>query len=193
MVNYIWFLMIITGIISFILNNQTGEIVKTMSSSAASSIELLMVLAGVMSIWYGIIKVCEKAGLVDIAAKILSLPLKILFPGLEKKSKKAMGSIVMNLASNMLGLSNAATPFGIKAMEELQKINPEKDRASDYMVTFIIINGACLQLIPSTVISIRAGFGAKDPSSIILPTILSTFIALTFGVISDAILRKVFK
>lgn len=193
MVNYIWFIMIITGIISFILNGNTGEIVPTMTSSAASSIELLIVLAGVMAIWYGIIKICEKAGLVDLVAKALSLPLKLLFPKLDKKNKSALGSIVMNLSSNMLGLSNAATPFGIKAMEELQKINPDKERASDYMVTFVIINGACIQLIPSTVISIRAGLGAKDASSIILPTIISTLVALTFGVVSDIILRKVFK
>ncbi len=98
----------------------------------------------------------------------------------------------MNISANILGLSDAATPFGIKAMEELQKINPEKDKVSDYMVTFLIVNASCIQLIPSTVISIRASLGAANPSDIIFPTIISTFISLIFGLISNLIFKRLF-
>jgi spore maturation protein A len=116
--------------------------------------------------------------------------MRLLFPGLEKKSRRAMGSIIMNISTNMMGLSNAATPFGIKAMEELQRINPDKDRASDYMVTFLIINSACIQLLPTTVISIRAGFKSQNPAEIILPTILATAAALITGLISNMFLKR---
>lgn len=119
--------------------------------------------------------------------------MKLLFPGLNRRSSKALGNIIMNISTNMMGLSNAATPFGIKAMEELYKINPDKDRASDYMVTFLIINSACIQLLPTTVISIRAGLKAADPSDIIFPTIITTLIALISGLLSSLFLKKLYK
>lgn len=190
MINWIWFFMIIAGIAAFIIGGNVSGLVNTMADSAEHSIQLLIGLAGIMAVWSGIMKLCEKSGIVNFIAKILSPPMRLLFPGLEKRSKGAMGSIIMNISTNMMGLSNAATPFGIKAMEELQRINPDKDRASDYMVTFLIINSACIQLLPTTVISIRAGFKSQNPAEIILPTILATAAALVTGLISNMFLKR---
>lgn len=190
MINWIWFFMIAAGIAAFVIGGNVDGLVNTMTESAEHSIQLLIGLAGIMAVWSGIMKLCEKAGIVNFIAKILSPPMRLLFPGLEKRSRGAMGSIIMNISTNMMGLSNAATPFGIKAMEELQRINPDKDRASDYMVTFLIINSACIQLLPTTVMSIRAGFKSQNPAEIILPTILTTTTALITGLISSKLLKK---
>jgi spore maturation protein A len=185
--------MIIAGIVVFIIKGNAGGVVQVITSSAQGSIELLIALAGIMAVWSGIMKICEKSGIVDFISRILSLPMRIFFPGLEKRNKKALGNIIMNISTNAMGLSNAATPFGIKAMEELQKINENKGRASDYMVTFLIINASCIQLLPTTVISIRAGLGSSNPTDIILPTIITTLIALFSGLLSSIFLKKLYK
>lgn len=185
--------MIVSGVIVFVAKGDTQGLMETMTGSAQRSIELLIALAGIMAVWSGIMKICENSGMVDFIAKVLSKPMKILFPGLEKKNKRALGSIVMNISTNMMGLSNAATPFGVKAMEELQSINPDKDRASDYMVTFLIVNAACIQLLPTTVISIMASLKASNPTGIIVPTIITTIIALMSGLLSSMILKKFYK
>jgi spore maturation protein A len=193
MINLLWVLMIISGIVFFILNGRADELLSVMGSSAENSIELLIGLAGIMAVWSGVMKICEKSGLVQSISKILSIPMRVLFPGLEKKSNKALGSIIMNISTNLMGLSNAATPFGIKAMEELQLINENKERASDYMVNFLIINAACIQLLPTTVISIMASLKSTNPAGIIIPTIITTIIALTAGLISSRILKKFYR
>jgi spore maturation protein A len=193
MINIIWFVMIATSIVFFLIKGDVQGMMQTMTDSAQHSLELLIALAGIMAIWSGIMKLCEKSGIVDFVAKVLSPPMRILFPGLERRNKKAMGNIIMNMSTNMMGLSNAATPFGIKAMEELQSVNPQKDRASDYMVTFLIVNATCIQLFPTTVISLRAGLKSGNPTDIILPTIVATVIALISGLLSSAILKKFYR
>ncbi|TDT50561.1 nucleoside recognition domain-containing protein [Fonticella tunisiensis] len=193
MINWIWFLMIIAGIISFLLKGDGKGLMETMTESAQKSIELLIGLGGIMAVWSGIMKLCEGAGIVDFIAKVLSFPMKLLFPGLERKNKKASGAIIMNIASNMMGLSNAATPFGIKAMEELQRINPDRERASDYMVTFLIVNAACIQLLPTTVLSIMSGLKSSNPTEIILPGVITTIIALVSGIISSIFLKRFYR
>jgi spore maturation protein A len=193
MVNFIWFFMIGAGILMLIVKGDSKSLIDIMTISAENSVKLLIELAGIMALWSGIMKICEKAGIIDFLGRALSPFIRVLFPGLNKKSKSAEGSIIMNIAANMLGLSNAATPFGINAMEELQKINPDKYTASQYMITFIIINGACIQFIPSTVISMRASLLSKNPAGIIIPTILTTFTALLAGLISNKLLKKIYK
>lgn len=189
MINIIWFLMIAIGIlVSFFYN--PADFSKIIADSAENSVKLCISLLGIMGIWSGVMKLCDKSGLVEIFYRILSLPMKLLFPKLELKNKKALYNIVMNISSNMLGLSNAATPFGIKAMEELQTINAKKDTASDYMITFIIINSTCIQLIPATVISIRGSLGSLSPSSIILPTLITSTVTLIIALILERIFRR---
>lgn len=193
MVNFIWFFMIAAGILMLIIKGDPKGLIDIMTVSAENSVKLLIELAGIMALWSGIMKICEEAGIIDFLGRVLSPFIRILFPGLNKKSKSAEGSIIMNIAANMLGLSNAATPFGINAMEELQKINPDKNTASQYMITFIIINGACIQFIPTTVISMRASLLSKNPTDIIIPTLLTTITALLAGLISNKLLKKIYK
>lgn len=193
MINIIWYIMLILSVGIFIIKGDVKGITDTMSFSAEHSIELLIGLTGIMAVWSGMMKICEKSGIVDIISRILAPTMKLIFPGLEKKSPRALGNIIMNISTNMMGLSNAATPFGIKAMDELQIINTEKDRASDYMVTFLIVNAACIQILPTTVISIMAGLKSTNPTDIIIPGIITTLIALTTGLISSFLLRKMYK
>lgn len=193
MINYIWYIMIIFGVLVMVLSGDSSMVVKVLSQSAKHSTELLIGLAGVMAIWTGLVRVAEEAGFTRIISIAFTLPMKLLFPGLKEKNPEAFRNIVMNITSNVLGLSNAATPFGIKAVEELQKINSKKDRASDYMVTFLIVNSACIQLLPATVISIRAEMGSVSPSDIIIPTMLSTLCALAAGLAAKGILNRFFR
>lgn len=193
MINGIWYAMIILSLFVFVLKGDIHSITNTMTYSAEHSIELLIGLSGIMAIWSGIMKIAEKSGMVETIAKLLAPPMRVFFPGLEKKSPKALGSIIMNISSNMMGLSNAATPFGIKAMEELQRINSDKERASDYMVTFLIVNAACIQILPTTVISIMGGLKSSNPTDIIVPGIITTTIALISGLVSSYLLKRFYK
>mgnify|MGYP000723481862 FL=1 len=136
-------------------------------------------------------KIAEKSGLTQKLARLMKPLLKFLFKD-AGKDEKALGAIVMNLTANMMGLSNAATPFGIKAMEEMDRLNPNKGRASNDMALFLVMNAACIQLVPSTIISIRAAAGSSNPGAIILPAILSTASAAIVGVICCKILQRYF-
>ena len=136
-------------------------------------------------------KVAEKSGLTKILAKMLRPVLKVLFKD-AAKDEKALGAIVMNLTANMMGLSNAATPFGIKAMEEMDRINKKSSIASNDMALFLVMNAACIQLVPTTIISIRAAAGSQNPGIIIIPAIISTGVALIVGIVCCKILQKYF-
>lgn len=191
MVNYIWFFILVIGIIVGIITGR-GEIMsKVIISSTTSTVDLIIKLLGIMSLWCGIMKIAEKSGLTDKLAKILKPILKLILKD-AGKDDKTLGSIVMNITANMMGLSNAATPFGIKAMENMQKINPHEDTASDDMAIFLVLNAACIQIIPTTIISIRAAAGSNSPADIILPSILTTGMAGIVGIISCKILQKYF-
>lgn len=191
MINYIWFFMLLLGIaVGFFSGN--GEIIsKAIVESTESTTDLMIGLVGIMCFWCGTMKVAERSGLTDKIAKLLKPLLKLLFKE-AAKDEKALGAIVMNLTANMLGLSNAATPFGMKAMEEMDKHNRKKGIASNDMALFLVINAACLQLIPSTIISIRAAQGSTNPGVIILPAIISTSCAAIVGVICCKILQRYF-
>lgn len=191
MINVIWFFILVIGI-GFGLATGRGEIVsKAVISSTGSTVQLAISLAGLMSLWCGVMKIAEKSGLTDKLAKLLKPILKKIFKG-AAKDEKALGAIVMNLTANMMGLSNAATPFGLKAMEELQRLNPNKDTASNDMSLFLVLNAACIQLLPTTIISIRAANGSNNPGEIIIPAILASTIAAVMGVVYCKILEKYF-
>lgn len=191
MINYIWFFIIASGIIFGIITGQGDVISKGIIESSEGATKFLISLIGIMCFWCGVMKVAEKSGLTAKIAKILKPILKKIFKE-SAKSEEALGAIVMNLTANMLGLSNAATPFGIKAMEELNNINDKKGTASNDMALFLVMNACCIQLIPSTMISIRAAAGSNNPASIILPAILSTATACIVGIICCKILQKYF-
>ena len=191
MINYIWFILIFFGILVAIFTGNGAEISTTIVGSADSTVKFIIGLVGIMCFWCGVMKIAEKSGLNQKLARLMKPLLKFLFKD-AGKDEKALGAIVMNLTANMMGLSNAATPFGIKAMEEMDRLNPEKGRASNDMALFLVMNAACIQLVPSTIISIRAAAGSSNPGAIILPAILSTASAAIVGVICCKILQRYF-
>lgn len=166
------------------------EIVKKLFESAELGFTISIGLTGVLALWMGIMKIGENGGAVNLLAKGLQ-PLMIrLFPEVPK-GHHAHGSMVMNFAANMLGLDNAATPLGLKAMQELQEVNPKKDTASNAMIMFLVLNTSGLTLIPVTIMTYRAQAGAASPSDIFLPILLSTFISSLMGLIVVSIKQKI--
>ena len=191
MINYIWFIMVFFGVITGLITGNGEGMSKAILTSIDSTVTFIISLVGLMCFWCGVMKVAEKSGFTEKLAKLLRPILKLIFKEVAK-DEKALGAIVMNITANMMGLGNAATPFGIKAMEEMDRLNVEKGRASNDMALFLVLNAACIQLVPSTVISIRAAAGSTNPGVIILPAILSTTIAAIVGVICCKILQKYF-
>lgn len=191
MINIIWFILIFAGIIVGIFTGKGDVLTKVIVSSTTSTVTLMIELVGLMCLWCGLIRILTESGVMKVIAKILAPILKLIFKK-EGRSEKAMEAIVMNLTANSMGISNAATPAGIKAMEEMQKLNIHKDRASDDMILFLVMNATCIQFIPSTIISVRAACNSTNPAVIMLPAILSTALAALFGIIFCKILEKYF-
>ena len=191
MINYIWFAMIFFGIIFALFTGNADKITEAIVGGSNNTVNFVIELTGIMCFWCGVMKVAEKSGLTKILAKLLRPVLKVLFKD-AAKDEKALGAIVMNLTANMMGLSNAATPFGIKAMEEMDRINKKSSIASNDMALFLVMNAACIQLVPTTIISIRAAAGSQNPGIIIIPAIISTGVALIVGIVCCKILQKYF-
>ena len=191
MINYICFVMIFLGLIVGIFTGNGEGISNAIIGSIDSTVSFIIGLVGLMCFWCGVMKVAEKSGFKEKLAKLMKPILKLIFKE-SAKDEKALGAIVMNITANMMGLGNAATPFGIKAMEEMDRLNNEKGRASNDMALFLVLNAACIQLVPSTVLSIRAAAGSTNPGVIILPAIISTGTAAIVGVICCKILQRYF-
>ncbi len=170
------------------------QVLNAVIEYADIAVKIAIGLIGIMALWLGVMKIGELAGLINLLAKVVKPLTKRLFPDIPPEHP-AVGAIIMNISANMLGLGNAATPLGLKAMEELQKLNPKKDTASDSMVTFLVINTSGMTLIPATAIAVRAALGSGDPAAIISTTIVGGFAATVAGVTAAKILQrlKVFK
>jgi spore maturation protein A len=182
MINILWAFLIISGIcLSFITGN-IQPVVTGLTSSAIDSASLLLTLFGTYTLWLGILNIAKKSGLIEKISSYLNPVIAFLFKGI-KKDSKANGLITLNIVANMLGMGNAATPFGLKAMEELQKSNPSKERPSDAMCMLLIINTTSVQLLPLTVISLRVAAGSTAPTQIILTSLITTTITTTSGII----------
>ncbi len=191
MINYIWFFILLSGIVIGLVTGKGELLSQSIIKAASSPVELLIGMVGLLCLWCGVMKIAEKSGLTAKLAALMDPVLKRIFKT-AGRDKKALGAIVMNLTANMMGLSNAATPFGIKAMEEMQRLNGDKDTASDDMALFLVLNAACIQLLPATVISLRAAAGSSNPGIIILPAIFATAAAAVVGVVCSKILEKFF-
>ncbi len=187
--NYIWPALLVSGFIIGILNGRIEEVTQAAFVSAGRAVELAVGLLGIMCLWNGLMKIMERGGLIKVIAKIAGPVLRLFFPGLRGKDR-AMGAIVMNLAANFMGLGNAATPLGIKAMEELQKINTRKDTASDAMCMFLVLNTSAIQLIPATVIAIRSDAGSAAPSEVTACIWTASLCATVAGIVSVKILTR---
>jgi len=195
--NYIWvaFFLIafVVAAIKLLFFGDADVFPEMMGSTfemAKLGFEISLGLTGVMTLWLGLMKVGENGGVVGIMAKAVGPLFRKLFPELPK-DHPVTGSIMMNLAANLLGLDNAATPLGLKAMTQLQELNPEKDTASNAMIMFLVLNTSGLTLIPISVMVYRAQLGAADPSDIFIPILLATFFSTMAGIISVAIIQRI--
>jgi len=189
MLNYIWIAMIILAVVLGGINGKIQDVTKSAIDSAGNAVTIAIGLVGVMALWLGIMKIAEDSGLMSLVAKAIAPVLRRLFPEIPS-GHPAMASMTMNIAANMLGLSNAATPMGLKAMEDLEKLNVHPGIASNSMCTFLTVNTAGLQLIPATMISIMASAGSREPTAIIGTTAAATLAALVVGITTVKILEK---
>lgn len=195
--NYIWIaffiLAFVIALIKLIFMGDFSVFPAMMDStfsSSKSAFEISIGLTGVLSLWLGVMKVGEKGGVVNVLARILSPLFTKLFPDIPK-GHPAMGSIFMNIAANMLGLDNAATPLGLKAMEQMQELNPKKDTASNPMIMFLVLNTSGLTIIPVSIMTYRAQMGAAQPTDIFMPILLATFFSTLAGIIVTSLYQHI--
>lgn len=188
--NYIFFFLISISIIVGVINGTLEDVISAMFEGCNLAVKIAFSLIGIMAFWLGMMRIAEKSGLVKFISKIIHPILKPLFKDI-KKDSNTLGDITMSISANALGLTNAATPIGLKVMKELQEDNPNKDIATDNMCMFLGMNTAGFQLIPATIIAILVGVGTKNPSEIILPTLIVTTISFTVAIITALILRKI--
>lgn len=181
-INVIWLFLIMSGILTAAYTNSMDVITKASFDAAKNAVILAINLIGAMALWLGIMKVAEHAGLMKIIARAIRPVMVWLFPDVPAEHP-AMSAMIMNMAANMLGLGNAATPMGIKAMTELEKINPQKGTATNAMCLFLAINTSSVTILPLGVIAVRAAAGATSPSAILVPAILATAISTTVAIV----------
>ena len=187
--NYIWFFIILISILSAAYTGRINEVVNAIIKGAQTSIEVALYLAGIMAFWLGIMKIAEKSGLVAKISLLLKPVAKKLFQEVPEDNP-AIGDIAMNFSANAFGLSNAATPIGIKAMKELQKLNKDKKSASNAMCTLLAMNTAGWQLVPATVIAVLVANGSKNATEIVFPTLIVTTITFVSAIIIVKVLEK---
>jgi spore maturation protein A len=157
--------------------------------AAGLAVQIAIGLIGIMTLWLGVMKIAEEAGLIRLVVRLVRPVTRRLFPDIPPDDE-AIGSIVMNVSANLLGLGNAATPFGLKAMEQLNRLNPSAGQASNAMVTFLAMNTSCVTLIPATAIAVRASMGSQNPAAIIGPTFLASLVATVCGVLIAKLLQR---
>ena len=189
MLNSIWPVFIVASIIYGIMSGNLEELNNSVFNGAQDSVSTTITLLGSLCLWSGIMSIAEKTNFVKIISKIIKPFIKFLFPEL-KKEEKIKQEISMNMIANILGLGNAATPLGLKAINSMQEKNEDKTTLSNSMIMLIVLNTASLQLIPTTVIAIRNSLDSKNPTNIIFPVWIATIVAAIVGIISAKILIK---
>ncbi len=194
--NYIWIAFFLIafafGIVGLIMGDTTlfQKMVDATSDSAKTAFQVSLGLTGVLSLWLGIMKIGEKAGMVNMLARMLSPVFTKLFPDIPK-NHPVMGSIFMNIASNMLGLDNAATPTGLKAMAQMQELNTKKDTATNPMIMFLVLNTSGLTIIPTSILAVRSACKAAQPTDVFVPILLATTIATLVGIIITSLWQRI--
>lgn len=188
--NWIFYLFIVVSIITAAITGRLSDVVEALLTGAKTSVTIALSLIGIMAFWLGMMKIAQKSGLIELIAKLIKPITRKLFNEIPEDSP-AIGDIAMNFTANAFGLTNAATPIGIKAMEELQEHNIDKSSASNAMCLFLAMNTAGFQLIPATVIGILAGVGYPNPTSIIAPVLMVTTLSFTFAIICAKIFQHI--
>lgn len=181
--------MIVISVIVGVIEGRIDEVARAATESAKLGFEIALGLAGIMSLWLGIMSIATESGLVTLLGRLLRPILKWLFPDIPPEHP-AMGAMTLNIAANMLGLANAATPFGLQAMKELQTLNEHAKIATNSMCTFLAINTSSVQLIPATAIAYLAANGSTNPSSVIVSSLIATIISTVVAIISVKQLAK---
>lgn len=191
-INFIWLALIVVGIIVAAINGKPEVITDTVLQAANLGVKYSFDLIGIMTFWLGIMRLGEAAGLVDLLAKIIRPFTRFLFPSVPH-DHPAMGAILLNVSANILGLGNAATPFGLKAMQELQKLNGQSNVASDAMITFLAINTSCIVIVPATIIGVRVAAGSLNPTEIVGTTLFATCVGMSLALLADRLFRNFFR
>ncbi len=189
--NYIWYFLIVISVVFGAINGTLSEVVNAILSGTQLAVKIILTLLGIMTFWLGIMKIAEKSGIVEFLSKILRPAAKLIFPEIPADSK-IIGDVAMNFSANALGLANAATPIGIKAISGMQELNKDKESASDSMCTLLAMNTAGFQLIPATVIAILAANGCENPTEIIVPTFIVTLTAFIGAILTAKIFKHIF-
>ncbi len=189
MINFIWAGLLIIGFVVGAVTGNLEAVTNAAIDNAKTGVDLAMGLIGIMTLWLGLMKIAEDSGLVEKLAKALRPLMVWLFPDVPA-DHPAMGAMIMNIAANMLGLGNAATPLGLKAMGELQKLSDDKETATDAMVTFLAINTSSVTLIPASTIGILVAAGATNPTEIIGPTLVATTVSTIVAIIAARMFQK---
>ncbi|SHH76565.1 nucleoside recognition domain-containing protein [Sporanaerobacter acetigenes] len=189
MMSTMWFLLIAIGIVYSIFAGTLEEINNIIIKEAGEAVTFAISLIGIMSFWLGIMNIAKESGFLEKLSKIFSPIMRFLFPGIPK-NHPAEGFILMNIIANMFGVGNGATAFGLKAMEEINKLNKDKKRATNAMCMFLVINMSSVQLVPLTVLKIRYDTGSADPTGIVGPGIIATSISTIVGIIAVKLFEK---
>ena len=189
MVNLVWLALIVGGVVVSGLHHNMLPVTQAIVTGTEKAVEVAFGFVGIMALWLGLARIAEESGLMRALARAMTPLVSRLFPGIGA-DHPAMGSMLMNMVANILGMGSAATPFGLKAMAELQSLNDGKDRASANMITFIALNTASLCLVPATVVALRVAAGAKNPTTIVGPTIIATAFAMVVAVTADRLFRR---
>jgi spore maturation protein A len=192
MLNWLWAGMMLVSIAAGVINGRLPEVTGALLQGGGAAITLSLTLGGAMCLWGGIMRVAEKGGLTEAVSRVLAPVMRLLFPGLDPTGP-ACRAMLMNMAANFLGLGNAATPLGLKAMEELQKSNPDPTTASNHMVTFVVLNTASIQLIPTTVATLRLKYGAAAPLDILPAVWMTSFSAAAVGILLSRVYGGLFR
>ena len=189
MLNYVWSILLFIAVIASVFTGEITTLSDSVIKGAADSVELLLSITGIVAFWSGIMEVAEKSGLMQSLCNLFRPVLSKVFNN-ASSNKKAMEYICSNITANMLGLGNAATPLGLKAMNELQKMNRSKNTASNDMITFVVLNTASLQILPTTLWAYRSAYGSTKPFEILPQIWLVSFLSLTIGLLFVRIMSK---
>ncbi|HHY41421.1 MAG TPA: spore maturation protein [Thermoanaerobacterales bacterium] len=187
--NFIFSFFILSGIIVAAANGRIDIITNAAMTAAGNAVQRAITLIGIVSLWLGIARVAEESGLIDILSRLIAPLFRWLFPSIPK-GHPALGCILMNLSANMLGFGNAATPFGLKAMQELQRLNEKPDTATEAMCTFLAINTSSVTIVPATLIALRASAGSKNPSEIVGSVLFATTCSTLAAIVGDIVIRS---
>jgi spore maturation protein A len=188
LLNWIWLGLMALGVGAAAAGGKASAVTDAAFAGAKSAIETIINLSGLMALWMGLMKIAEKSGLMEGVAGLLRPVVRWLFPSIPG-DHPAIGAMLMNISANMLGLGSAATPMGLKAMQELQKLNDEKETASEAMCTFLALNTSSITLIPGTIIALRAASGSANPAEIVGATLIASTVAGVAGIAADWLLR----